>query len=211
MASAEQGNSVWAWYGCRIQGSYSHNLTKALNMTSFKENQFLDACRTGNLAQAKQLVLEGVNMNCADSSKQVTALMYAIEYKQNKIIDWLISKPTVDVDRHNKWQNTALHYAARYSEDGILVAALGNRMRRETVNLKNKDRLTTVVKAIRWNSVNIRALQGLLSVQSVDFNDTNLLNVARLVYLVIWMSNSTNTFKQFNRAKAKKNPTFIFS
>ena len=180
-------------------------------MTSSKDKQFLDACRTGNLAEAKQLVLGGVNLNCADSLKQVTALMYAIEHKQNNIIDWLISKPTVDVDRHNKWQNTALHYAARYSEDGILVAALGNRMRRETVNLKNKDRLTTVVKAIRWNSVNIRALQGLLSVQSVDFNDTNLLNVARLVYLVIWMSNSTNTFKQFNRAKAKKNPTFIFS
>ena len=139
----------------------------------------LDACKSGKLAEAKQLVSEGANLNYEVPSNQYTPLMAAIEFKQADIIDWLISKPTVDVDRHNKWKNTALHYAVKYSEDSVMVAKLGNRMKAETVNLKNEYGETAVELAVRWDNGKVRALQGLLSVQSIDFHDTKLLDEAK--------------------------------
>ena len=51
--------------------------------------------------------------------------MAAIEYNNTEIFNWLVSKSKLDVDRHNIWKNTALHYAAKYSRDSILVARLG--------------------------------------------------------------------------------------
>ena len=87
-----------------------------------------------------------------------------------------------DVDHANSYKNSALHYAARYSNDGVMVAKLGNRMEDATVNLVNRDGKTAVVQAVEWKNVSI--VQGLLSIKSVnwqilDKKERSLLTIAR--------------------------------
>ena len=134
-------------------------------MTLSTDKQMLNACKEGNLEEAKRLLAEDGNLNYADPGSGLTPLMGAIEHKHADVITWLLSKGCrVDYDRHNTWQNTALHY------DSVLVSALGNRMREEAVNLRNQDGNTAAALAIQWNNGNVEALQGLLSVTSVNWN-----------------------------------------
>ena len=154
-------------------------------MTS-KGKSLLDACKAGKLSEAKKLVSVGANLNYAVPSSQYTPLMAAIEYNQPEIINWLLDKDTVDVDRQNRWKNTALHYAAKYSKDGVMVARLGNRMKKDTLNMLNQDGKTAVILAVKGDGGNVRALQGLLSIKFVDFkiqdkHGRSPLDIARLV------------------------------
>ena len=154
-------------------------------MTS-KDKLLLDACKTGKLSEAKKLVYEGANLNYAAPHSQYTPLMAAIEHNHTEIINWLLDKDTVDVDRQNSWKNTALHYAAKYSKDGVMVARLGNRMKKDTLNMLNQDGKTAVILAVERVGGNVRALQGLLSIASVDFKiqdkgGRSPLDIARLV------------------------------
>ena len=157
-------------------------------MTS-KDKSLLDACKAGKLSEAENLVKEGANLNYAVPSSQYTPLMAAIEHNHTEIINWLLDKDTVDVDRQNRWKNTALHYAAKYSKDEIMVARLGNRMKKDTLNMLNQDGKTAVILAVEWDEWdggNVRALQGLLSIKFVDFkiqdkHGRSPLDIARLV------------------------------
>ena len=154
-------------------------------MTS-KDKSLLEACKAGKLSEAEQLVKEGANLNYAVPHSQYTPLMAAIEHNHTEIINWLLDKPTVDVNRHNSWKNTALHYAAKYSKDGVMVARLGNRMKKDTLNMLNQDGKTAVILAVKWDGGNVRALQGLLSIKFVDFkiqdkHGRSPLDIARLV------------------------------
>ena len=159
-----------------------------MSLGSYKD--LLAACRSGNLAQAKKLVAEGANLNYRDVRNEITPLMVAIEQKQTRIMDWLLWEKTVDVDRYNKHRNTALHYASRFSSDGVMVAMLGNRMERDTVNMPNVDGKTAALLAVEWDNGNPRVLQGLLSVKSVDWdtgdkNGKSLLEIARFVVFIM--------------------------
>ena len=79
---------------------------------------------------------------------------------------------------------TTPYYAAKYSKHGVMVARLGNMMKKDTVNLLNQDGKTAAIRAVEWDGGNIRAVQGLLSITSVDFNipdkdGRSLLDIAR--------------------------------
>ena len=159
-------------------------LKRPITMAPCKDKELLDACKTGKLSEAKHFVSEGANLNYAAPKSQYTPLMSAIEHNHTAIINWLMDKPTVDVDRQNRWKNTALHYAAKYSKDGVMVARLGNMMKKDIVNLLNQDGKTAAICAVEWDGGNIRAVQGLLSITSVDFNipdkdGRSLLDIAR--------------------------------
>ena len=150
-------------------------------MSEDLDSELLTVCRSGTLAQAKKLVADGANPNCLGKMR-VTPLMRALESKQSDIVRWLVSKSTVDVDRHNSYNNTALHYACRYSRDSHTLARLANRMDSASVNLLNRDGNSAVFSAVEWS--NVSALQGLLSVRSVnwmveDKNGRSLLDLAR--------------------------------
>ena len=150
-------------------------------MSSALDLQLLAVCKSGPLFQAQQLVTDGANLNCS-GDMGLTPLMRALEHKQSDIVSWLVSIKTVDVDRQNKYKNSALHYAARYSSDGVMVATLGNRMEDAIVNLVNHDGKTAVVQAVEWR--NVSAVQGLLSVKAVDWlildkKEKSLLTIAR--------------------------------
>ena len=150
-------------------------------MSADLDSQLLAVCKSGPLFQAQQLVADGANLNCR-GDMGLTPLMRALEYKQSDIVNWLVSLKTVDVDRANSYKNSALHYAARYSNDGVMVAKLGNRMEDATVNLVNRDGKTAVVQAVEWKNVSV--VQGLLSVKAVDWlildkKEKSLLTIAR--------------------------------
>ena len=93
----------------------------------------------------------------------------SFEMHNEDIARCLAKEKRVDVNWKNKWGNVALHYAARFCKDPHIVATLGKRM--TNVNSKNIDGNTPVVQAVAWR--NVAAIQGLLSIPSVDWTVRN--------------------------------------
>eukprot|EP00092_Neocalanus_flemingeri_P008776 GFUD01009449.1.p1 GENE.GFUD01009449.1~~GFUD01009449.1.p1 ORF type:complete len:958 (+),score=187.13 GFUD01009449.1:48-2921(+) len=151
-------------------------------MSTELDNELLSICQSGPVEKAQQLVAAGANQNCSDANG-VTPLMRALEFNITDIVSWLVPMETVDVERQSKpKKETALHYACRYGCDGETVARLANRMDSAVVNLKNDWEKTAVFRAVEWN--NTSALQGLLSVKTVDWEvrdgkGRSLLTIAR--------------------------------
>ena len=147
--------------------------------------QFHHVCKTadGTLEKAKSLYQQGANPNFK-GFKGVTPLMEALEVNNTDIVQWLLSDKLVDVDIANDNGNTALHYAVRFNKkDAILIAELANYMKNESVNLVNNSGKTALIQAVEFN--NVRAVEGLLSVKSVDWEikdkkNRTLLDLARL-------------------------------
>ena len=150
-------------------------------MSKNLDTELLSICKLGGLPQFQKLVDDGANPNCCGNI-EVTPLMIALEFNHSDIVSWLVSKVTVDVDRQNRNGNTALHYACRYSSDGVIVAKIAARMKDENVNLINREGKTALFRAVEWS--NVSAIQGLLSVKSVDWevkdkNGKSLQDMAR--------------------------------
>ena len=153
-------------------------------MGEFQEklnSQLLSACRDGTLEEAKEWVNKGANINCVDD-KKLTPLMKALDQNKCDIAEWLIEEKTIDVNRYNDYDNTALHYAVRFCKEfefysklsnkkeavSFLIANLGNKMDVNAVNKKNKEDKTVSMLVVEFH--NVSALQGLLAVKSIDWS-----------------------------------------
>jgi len=80
------------------------------------ENDFCRACERGHLATVKDLVRQGVNINCTSDevfSTQWSGLAAAVCHGYYDIVLFLLSLPGIDVNMTRTYQGyTALHWAA---------------------------------------------------------------------------------------------------
>jgi ankyrin repeat protein len=81
------------------------------------DEEFLKACRDGDLKKVKQLLKEGVDVNTKDEDGW-TALMYACLKGEKKVAEFLIEKG-VDVNAKDKNGRTALMIAKENGYDEI--------------------------------------------------------------------------------------------
>ena len=71
-----------------------------------------ELCGDGKLAEVRSALARGDDVN-SKNSYGITALMHAVENKQNSIVKLLLDQPAVDVNlKDNVFSRTALHWAA---------------------------------------------------------------------------------------------------
>lgn len=73
------------------------------------------AAEDGDLPQVQKLLAEGADVNAPQERESLTALMWAIMHKNEKMVEALLEKsPNLEMKDNNGW--TALMYATRANE-----------------------------------------------------------------------------------------------
>ena len=143
------------------------------------ESTFILHCRQGNLDSGNletiwQLLARGVDVNSKDVDGK-TALMWALQNRNNSVVKFLLEQPTLDLNcvvgspRDFKgW--TALHFAA-HADNFVGVRLLLADQRLTTANQMDKKGRTPVMVAVQFNMK--QSLQELVNHFSVDLDPRN--------------------------------------
>ena len=116
-------------------------------------NEFVSACRLGNLEFVKKCVNDGIDVNIFNEDGKTGLMMGALHEKLN-IVQYLIQQRATDVSitggHYDGW--SALHYASRYNKKGLeILKLILNRKppghehetdKKELFNKKDKDGYT---------------------------------------------------------------------
>jgi len=105
-----------------------------------------ELCRDGKLAEVRSALARGDDVN-SKNSYGITALMHAVENKQNSIVKLLLDQPAVDVNlKDNVFSRTALHWAA--SGNNVAGARMLLLHKDISVNVTDNDGNTALMIAV---------------------------------------------------------------
>ena len=144
---------------------------KLLRKQNRLNNEFVSACRLGNLDLIKKHVDMGHDVNNKNEDGK-TGLMTATLHEQLHVVSYLIQQRATDVSiiggHYDGWN--ALHYAARYNtKDVDILRLLLNRKppghmhitgRREVINKMDKDGYTPLDRAYARNIPSEKHIRG---------------------------------------------------
>ena len=112
----------------------------------------------------------GADVNEEDSWENYfgsTGLMFALDYSHNNVVQLLLNHPQIDVNKVNRRGYCALHYAVDPDNDEAMKALLA-RQDLTTINQRNDDGETPIMKAVWYKAVNCFKL--LLAHPDVDLD-----------------------------------------
>ena len=143
------------------------------------DNQLINACEKGNLAQAQQAVDHGALVNCLDSAGW-TPVMWAIRYNHHSVAEWLLALPVnVNCGLDGLNLNT-LQLASAVCTNSKIVTTVATMT--DNPNAVSNDGWTAVQRAVFYG--NMSAVMGLLPILQIDWNAKHekhgsLLDIAR--------------------------------
>ena len=118
------------------------------------------ACDDGDLREVKALVSRGYDVNTTGGYDDSTGLIAALSWGHSGVAEYLLSLPSIDVDKSNRDGRTCLHIAAYRGASPALVKTILSKMRADTVNTKDSDGLTALDYAVRQNHPSIITILG---------------------------------------------------
>lgn len=110
------------------------------------EEQFLEACKRGNLMLIIILLQKDININCENGF----GLRRAIRHNQKIIWQYLLERPDINVNLKNQYGQTALHTAARFN----VSDAVSDLLKSKKIDVNSKSNLgsTPAMVAAKYGS-----------------------------------------------------------
>jgi len=144
-------------------------------MTQFTEEEFLLACKVGNVAKVDAAVKAGVDVNIVDG----WALRRAVRYNQEQVWQYLLKQQNLKVNLTNQYGLSALHTAARFN----VLGAVKDLLSHTDIILNEKTILGSSPLMVAAKYCNWEIVQFLLNDARVDV--TTLDNMGRTIDQVI--------------------------
>jgi len=123
-------------------------------MASSLEENFLQACKNGNMMLLLLTIQQKVDINCSSGH----GLRRAIRYNQKRVWQYLLSRPEIDVNVKNSHGQTALHTAARFN----IPEAVADLLKSKKVDVNSKSALGSSPAMVAVKYVSQEALKVLV-------------------------------------------------
>ena len=137
-------------------------------------------CEEGDLREVKALVSSGCDVNTTGGYNDTTGLMEALWQRHSAVAEYLLSLPSIDVHKSNKYGDTCLHYAAMYGASPALVRTILSKMKPDKVNTEDRDGCTALALAVSYNQLSMVSILGTTPCVLWDLEE--LVTMARYVH-----------------------------
>ena len=116
------------------------------------DRRFCELCRDGDIEGVQAEIDNGANVN-EENDSGCTGLMMALGNSHNNVVQLLLNHPQIDVNKVDRRGACALHYAVE-GDNHEGMAALLARQDLTTINQRDNEGLTPIMKAVQQNAVN---------------------------------------------------------
>ena len=128
-------------------------------------SELMSFIRSGEVEHVRQALMNGQDPNIKDED-DMTPLMLAVWKEENTIMELLLEQKEIDINSVDNNGETALHYACFYANNPWAVKILGSDPRMKTLNTKDTDGLSPILRAIRAG--NADCVRELVKIPGVD-------------------------------------------
>ena len=179
---------------CHI--TYKYVLICALILFLFRTNDYLwmldilngtetdpiwQFCGDGDLEGLRKALEQGEDLSDTDGSYGLSGLMWTVIYSQDRVMEFLLKQPSIDVNQRNNTGNTALHLAC-CTQDRVTAVSMLVGHPSIGLNAKNSKGATPLMLATQSGIIdNVKVMMAVhgVDLETKDGDGRSLEEVAR--------------------------------